>query len=123
MIANTVNALLAMSPPPAGTQANPTGEMIKMVGMLAMMGFLFYFMAIRPQRARAKQLETLMKSLKAGDKVVTASGILGVVITVKDKSVSIRSADTKLEILKSAVSEITETLEHENGFCYHQRRN
>ena len=108
MIANTVNAFLAMSPPPAGTQANPTGEMIKMVGMLAMMGFLFYFMAIRPQRARAKQLETLMKSLKAGDKVVTASGILGVVITVKDKSVSIRSADTKLEILKSAVSEITE---------------
>jgi preprotein translocase subunit YajC len=34
--------------------------------------------------------------------------VLGVVITVKDKSVSIRSADTKLEVLKSAVSEILE---------------
>ena len=39
---------------------------------------------------------------------MTASGIIGVVISVKDKTVSIRSSDAKLEILKSAVSEITE---------------
>ena len=49
-----------------------------------------------------------MKSIKAGDKVTTSSGIIGIVVTVKDRSVSIRSADTKLEVLKSAISEITE---------------
>ncbi|MHB8519501.1 MAG: preprotein translocase subunit YajC, partial [Limisphaerales bacterium] len=38
----------------------------------------------------------MLKSLKAGDKVVTSGGVLGVVITVKDRSVSIRSADAKL---------------------------
>ena len=107
MIADAVNALIAMAPPPPGTQPNPTGETIKMIGMLVMMGFLFYFLAIRPQRTRAKQLEAMLKTIKAGDKVVTSSGIIGVVITVKDRSLSIRSADTKLEILKSAVSEIT----------------
>jgi preprotein translocase subunit YajC len=103
MILDSVKALIAQA-----TQPNPTGETIKMVAMLAMMGFLFYFMAIRPQRARAKQLEALIKSLKAGDRVVTSSGIIGVVVAVRDKSVSLRSADAKLEVLKSAVSEITE---------------
>ena len=76
--------------------------------MFVLMGVIFYFLLIRPQRTRAKQQEELLKALKSGDKIVTASGIIGVVISVKDKTVSIRSSDAKLEILKSAVSEITE---------------
>jgi len=60
------------------------------------------------QRKKQKQHEAMLKTLKAGDKVTTSSGIIGVVVGVKDKSLSIRSADTKMEILKSAVSEITE---------------
>jgi preprotein translocase subunit YajC len=110
MTFNPLDAWLAMAPSasPTGTAPDPKGEMIKMLGMFAIMGFIFYFLLIRPQRQRAKQQETMLKAIKAGDKIVTSSGILGVVIAVKDKSVSIRSADTKLEILKSAVSEITE---------------
>jgi len=50
----------------------------------------------------------MMKTLKPGDKVTTSGGIIGTVVSVKDKSVSIRSVDTKFEVLKSAVSEITE---------------
>lgn len=69
---------------------------------------VFYFLLIAPQRKRQKQLEALLKSLKSGDKVTTSSGIIGVIVSIKDKSVSIRSADTKLEILKSAISEVTE---------------
>ena len=60
------------------------------------------------QRKKQKQHEELLKTLKTGDKVTTSSGIIGTVVTVKDRSVSIRSADTKLEVLKSAISEITE---------------
>lgn len=97
-----------MAPPPAGTQANPKAEMIKMVSMIAVMGFVMYFVMIRPQRKRQKTLDALLKSIKPGDKVLTASGIVGVVVAVKEKTVSIRSADTKLEVLKSAVSEVTE---------------
>jgi preprotein translocase YajC subunit len=43
-----------------------------------------------------------------GDKIVTSSGIIGVVLSIKDRTVSIRSADTKLEILKTSVAEGTE---------------
>ena len=50
----------------------------------------------------------MLKTLKPGDKIVTTSGIIGVVLTIKDKTVSLRSADTKLEVLKSAVAEVTE---------------
>ena len=75
---------------------------------LFLMLFALYFAIIRPQQKRQKAHEQLLKSLKAGDKVNTTSGIVGVVVGVKDKTVSIRSADTKIEVLKSAVSEITE---------------
>jgi preprotein translocase subunit YajC len=101
-------AFLAAAPAPVDTQRNPQAELLKMVGMIAIMGFLMYFIVIRPQRQRQKQLATLLEKVKPGDKVLTASGIVGTIISVKDKTVSIRSADTKLEVLKSAISEITE---------------
>ncbi len=106
---NALFALLAMGmPPPPGTKQDPTGEMLKMFGMLVIMGFVMYWLMIRPQRQREKRLQELLKSLKPGDKVLTGSGIVGVVISVKEKTLTLRSADTKLEVLKSAVSEVTE---------------
>lgn len=99
---------LAMGAPPPGTAPNPQGELIKMLGTFALMAVVFYVVLIRPQRTRAKQLEKTVQALKAGDKIVTNSGIVGIVVGVKDKTISIRSADTKLEILKTAVAEITE---------------
>jgi preprotein translocase subunit YajC len=110
MLPTLTYGLLALASPagPPGTQPNPTGQLVNMLGMFLLMGVIFYFLLIRPQRTRAKQQEELLKALKSGDKIVTASGIIGVVISVKEKTVSIRSSDAKLEILKSAVSEITE---------------
>jgi preprotein translocase subunit YajC len=90
------------------TAPNPQGEMVKIVGMVVIMGFMMYFIMIRPQRQRQKQLDALMKSIKAGDRILTSSGIVGTIIGVKEKTVSIRSADSKLEVLKSTISEITE---------------
>ena len=95
-------------PPPPGTAPNPTAQMLQMLGTFAVLGVIFYFLMIRPQQSKAKEHATLLKGLKPGDKILTSGGIVGVVITVKEKSVSIRSADAKLEIVKSAVSEITE---------------
>jgi preprotein translocase subunit YajC len=98
----------APAPTPPGTAPNPQGEMLKLVGMVLIMGFMMYFIIIRPQRQRQKQLNALMQNLKAGDKVLTNSGIIGTIISVKDKTVSLRSADSKLEVLKSTIAEITE---------------
>jgi preprotein translocase subunit YajC len=100
--------LLALGAPPPGTQPNPTGETIKFVSMMVLMVVVFYVIGIRPQQKKAKQHAALLKNLRPGDKILTSGGIVGVVITVKEKTASIRSADAKMEVLKSAVSEITE---------------
>jgi preprotein translocase subunit YajC len=97
--------LLAMGTPQGGQGAPPSWTSIV---PLVLMLFVFYFIFIRPQQRKAKEHDVLMKTLRTGDKILTTSGILGTVVGVKEKSLSIRSADTKLEILKSAVSEITE---------------
>lgn len=75
---------------------------------LVLLVVVFYFALIRPQQKKAKQHAELLKTVKPGDKILTSGGILGVVINVKEKTVSIRSADAKLEITKSAIAEITE---------------
>jgi len=105
MTLNGFNLLLAQQP---ALEPNQTGQQIKMIGMMVFFAILMYVMLIAPQRKKAKELDVLLKALRPGDKIVTSSGIIGVVLSIRDKSVSIRSAETKLEILKSAVAEVTE---------------
>lgn len=104
---SSLNLFLAQAAP--ATQPDPKAQMMSTIGMFAIMGVMFYFVLIRPQQKRAKQQAALIKAIKKGDRIVTSSGILGVVLTVKDHSVVIRSEETKLEILKSTVGEITES--------------
>ena len=69
---------------------------------------VFYFLLIRPQQKQARQQDDMRKAIKKGDKIVTTGGILGTVVGVKDKSLTIRSEETKFEILKSAVGQVVE---------------
>jgi preprotein translocase subunit YajC len=115
---NVLNAFLAdatATPPaatPAGTPGAPPPPIQQLFGnpliLIVLMIVMMYFMMIRPQSQRAKQQAKLIESLKSGDKVVTTSGIVGVVVTVKDKTVSLRSSDAKMEVTKSSVVEILE---------------
>ena len=103
-------AIIALSAPPQqpGTQPNPQGQLIQMVGTMALLGVVFYMLLIRPQQKKTKEHDQLLKTLQAGDKIVTTGGIIAVVVTVKEKSVTIRSADAKMEITKSSVGEVLE---------------
>jgi preprotein translocase subunit YajC len=89
-------------------QQDPVAGAIKSFGLMGIFLLVMWLFILAPQRKRTKQLEATIKALKAGDKIVTSSGILGVVLSIKDKTLSIRSADTKLEILKSSVLEVIE---------------
>lgn len=75
--------------------------------MLVLM-FVMYWIMIRPQQKKAKELAEQLKTLKKGDKVVTSGGIVGVVVGVREKHATIRSDESKFEILKTAVAEITD---------------
>ena len=90
------------------TQPNPTGQTLHLLGMVVFFIVVMYFIMIRPQQKKAREHDQLLKSLKPKDKIVTSGGVVGIVVSVGERSVTIRSADTKLEVLKSAVTEITE---------------
>ena len=103
----TIFALAPQAGPP-GTTQNPTAATLQFVLMMGVMVVMFYFVLIRPQQKKAKEHAELLKNVKSGDRILTSSGIVGIVISVKEKTVSIRSADSKLEITKAAITEITE---------------
>lgn len=94
-----------------GTPTAPPGPQSLLgspIVFLVLLAVIMYFMMIRPQQQRAKQMANLLASLKSGDKVVTSSGIVGIAITVKDKTVTLRSGDAKMEVTKSSITEILE---------------
>ena len=99
--------LVAFAPAPAQPGQEQPPFWVSMVPLLALMVMLYVVM-IRPQQKKAREHNDLLSRLKVGDKVITTSGIVGTVVSLKDKHVAIRSADTKLEILKSAISDVTE---------------
>ncbi len=96
--------LLAMAPPQGGGQAPGIAQFFPLILMFV----IFYVILIRPQQKKAREHEALLKTLKVGDKIVTNGGISAVIINVKERTVVIRSSDSKLEVLKSAVQEITD---------------
>ena len=81
------------------------GGLVPMLLIIA----VFYVLLIRPQQKRQRDLQQTISQLKAGDRVVTTGGIIGIITTVRDTSFLIRSADKSiLEIARSAVAGIDE---------------
>ncbi len=98
-------AILAMGQPAQPGQPAPPAW-VNLVPMVLLI-VVFYFVLIRPQSKKAKDHAAMLKTVRRGDEVVTSGGIVGEVVTVKDKTLVVRSMDAKFEVNKSAVSEIT----------------
>tara|TARA_B110000259_G_C13750118_1_gene296217 strand:+ start:102 stop:383 length:282 start_codon:yes stop_codon:yes gene_type:complete len=65
---------------------------------------LFYFMLIRPQMKQAKEHKTLLEALKAGDEVVSNSGILGKITKINNQFATLEIAkDVEVKIQKQTI--------------------
>jgi preprotein translocase subunit YajC len=86
----------------------PAGGGITMLLPLLLIPVL-YFLMIRPQQKRQKQWQSMLSSIKAGDKVTTAGGIRGTILSIKDDAIIIRVApdNLKLEVAKNAIASVT----------------
>jgi preprotein translocase subunit YajC len=72
---------------------------------LIIMFVVMYFLMIRPQQKRQKEMKAMMDALTRGDEVVTAGGILGRVVQVKDAYVTLEVATgTEMVVQKNAVT-------------------
>jgi preprotein translocase subunit YajC len=84
------------------------GGIIGFLPMLLLLPIL-YLVMIRPQQKKQKQWQEMLGSIKAGDRVTTAGGIRGIILSIKDDAIVIRVApdNLKLEVAKSAIASVT----------------
>jgi preprotein translocase subunit YajC len=86
-------------------------SLLMMVAVFA----IFYFLLIMPQQKRQKKWQEMLAGLKAGDRVTTSGGIIGIILSIKqgeDKdagSIILRVApdNLKIEVARSAIASVT----------------
>lgn len=90
----------------AAESAAPGGLMASPILMIVLMFGLMYFLMIRPENKKKKQLEEMRGNIKNGDEITTIGGIIGTVVNVKDDVIVVEvGADrVRLEFNKWAVS-------------------
>ena len=101
-------ALFAQNPP-AGDGGGPPPQFP--ILLFLVLGLLFYFLLWRPQKTEQKRRESLLTALKKNDRVLTASGIYGVVTNVHREAneVTIKvdeGTNTKLRMTLGSIAQI-----------------
>ena len=95
-------------------QSNPNGAVMNLVFMVAMVA-IWYFLLIRPQQKKQKEMQAMISSLKKNAEVVTNSGIHGTIVNIKEKTFVLRVDESaKIEIDKSCVAYVKKAREKEN---------
>jgi len=87
-----------------GAQPNDPRAMLFNFLPLILVFIIFYFLILRPQSQKQKELQKTIEGLKKGDRVVSTGGIYGEVVEVKPETLIIRVAENvKMEFAKNAV--------------------
>ncbi len=108
---NLMMAFLAGENANANANAASTGgSMLTMLIPLAMLALVFYFFIYRPQKKQEKETADMRNSIELGDIIVTAGGIIGMVVKVKDDMILIETGGdrTKIQLQKWAVHSVIE---------------
>ncbi len=100
---------LAEPPQPSSPKESASGPFGGQLGILMMGGLLvlMYFLLIYPQRKEDKRKKSMLASLQKGDSIVTSSGIVGTIASIKEDRVFVNVGDgTRIEFLRSAISQV-----------------
>src|SRR6266540_5825170 len=95
------------------------GSLLSLLFPLVLLGGVFYFLLLRPNRTRQRQQQSLLESLKVGDEVMTAGGIFGILkdIDEDDDTVTVEIAPgTQVRMLRRAIAQrVVDEPEEEGG--------
>jgi preprotein translocase subunit YajC len=106
-----ISTILFLAQQQAG-QAQSGGLWYMQLLPFAFIFVIFYFLLIRPQQKRQKDHQKLLSNLKTGDKVITSSGIHGLIANVKDTTFLVKVADNvKIEVDKNAIASVTKSVD------------
>lgn len=86
------------------------GNMLATLLPLVLLLVVMYFLLIRPQKKREKQVNEMRSNVRVGDEIITIGGICGKVVKTKEESLVIQvGADkVKFEIMRWSVSKVVE---------------
>jgi len=92
----------------AGQGGAPGGDMHFIILMILIFA-IFYFLLIRPQQKRQKQVKEMLDNLNHGDMVVTAGGLHGKITTLTDAVVTLEIADkVRVKVSRNHISGVTQ---------------
>jgi len=77
---------------PILAQAAPGSQGLLQFAPMALILAVFYFLLVRPQQKQAKAHDDFVRGLKRGDVVVTASGLYGRILEVREADVTLEIA-------------------------------
>jgi preprotein translocase subunit YajC len=89
--------------------AGGTTAVVMQFAPLILIFVVFYFLLIRPQQKRAKEHRTMLTSLKRGDRIITAGGLLGTVTKVKEGSDEIEvelAPNVRVNAVRTTISSV-----------------
>jgi preprotein translocase subunit YajC len=76
---------------------------VSLMPFVLMIG-IFYVLVLLPMRRRQKKIQDFQTALKTGDRIITTSGIYGVITKLDDKSVEVQIADrVKIDVARAAI--------------------
>jgi preprotein translocase subunit YajC len=112
----TVPALLLLQAAPGGT--NPLVPLLVQMGAIFA---IFYFLMIRPQQKQRRLHEQRLRNLKKGDSIVTAGGIVGDVVHIRESStedgkqkamddhVTVKSGESRFIVERGRITRVSGT--------------
>lgn len=66
----------------------------------------FYFLLMRPQQQRVKNHQALVKSVAIGEEIITAGGIIGLILAIEERDVRLEVAPgVVLRVAKGAIAQ------------------
>ena len=106
--------------PAAAEELSPVASLLGMLMPLLLMGLVFYFMLIRPQRKKDKKVKEMLDNLKHGDRVTTIGGIYGTIVAIKDDTITLaigqkNQAPTEMTVARWAIRQVEEVTVENDG--------
>lgn len=102
------NLFLLLGNTAASDEAAAGGGILQLVVTIVPLVLVFvvmYFMLIRPQRKREKEVQKMRSEIEVGDEVVTSGGIVGRVVSIREDHIIIESGSdrSKIRIMRWAI--------------------
>ena len=94
------------------------GRFTETLIFLALIFGIFWFLIIRPQNKRQRERREMIDRLRKNDHVVTAGGVHGVIVSLKDEDVLLRvdpQQDVTLRVTRSSISRVLSQEEGQEG--------